>query len=47
MRNTKDMKLFVPLVEGAFLAAVLSGQNLQIDQIVTALKQKYVSEGKN
>lgn len=33
----------VPLVEGAFLAAVLSGQDKQIDQIVTALEQEYAS----
>lgn len=36
-----------PLVEGAFLAAVQSGQGQgkQVDQIVTALKKEFASEG--
>ncbi|MGG3450336.1 dihydroxyacetone kinase phosphoryl donor subunit DhaM [Domibacillus aminovorans] len=36
----------VPLVEGSFLAAVLSGQGQRIDQIVTELEQEYLSKEK-
>lgn len=36
----------VPLVEGSFLAAVLSGQGQQIDQIVAALEEEYLSKEK-